>query len=249
LLVGASILSACALVVGIEDHHLAPAEETGAAPSDASTHTAVDGGEETSTAPITFVRAAANLAKNSSRVTVTLPSVAAHRALVVALDHDTSSSLVSVTDNAGDIFATVLGPIDSTFRHYILLALDVSGMPGDRIITVTLDTPTSVIEVYGHEYANFAQTGAFDRGDGASGTALGLMQSPPIITTAPNELIFGFGTAGGAKVGTGFTGRSVFDSNVTEDRIAGPPGSYAATATAVAVGGSWTMLVAAFKGR
>ena len=45
-------------------------------------------------------------------------------------------------------------------------------------------------------------------------------------------------------VGSGFTARSTFNNNLIEDRIAGNPGSYAATGTA---NNGWSMQVVALK--
>jgi hypothetical protein len=49
-------------------------------------------------------------------------------------------------------------------------------------------------------------------------------------------------------VGTGFIARSTAFDAITEDKLAGPPGPYTATAT-MTQGTSWAMLVASFKAR
>ena len=75
-----------------------------------------------------------------------------------------------------------------------------------------------------------------------------LMESGFVTTTGPNDLVFGFGVTGAATVGAGFTLRSSFNSNVTEDQIAANAGQHEATARTQASTG-WIMLVAAFLSR
>jgi hypothetical protein len=48
--------------------------------------------------------------------------------------------------------------------------------------------------------------------------------------------------------GLGFTARSTFHQNVTEDHVVEAPGNYEATAT-TNVTSSWSMLLASFKGK
>ncbi|MGH7330585.1 MAG: hypothetical protein ACREJX_19725, partial [Polyangiaceae bacterium] len=54
------------------------------------------------------------------------------------------------------------------------------------------------------------------------------------------------GSSEAATAGTGFTPRSSFNDNVSEDRIAGPPGAYQATAT-LSSGASGNIMLSCFR--
>jgi hypothetical protein len=202
---------------------------------------------------IRFVQAQSTTTTGST-ATVTLPNVTAHDAIILAISFviaTSSPALVSVKDDGNDVFTTPVGPVDraALIRSLLAVALDVSGTPGARAITVTLDQPTT-INLIAHEYANIALSGALDQGGTATGSSSlrDGMQSPPVVITAPNELVFGYGETDITVAGTGFTERSNAYNCITEDKISAPPGRYTATAT-MAGGMSWAMLIASFKGR
>lgn len=98
-----------------------------------------------------------------------------------------------------------------------------------------------------HEYSSLV---AFDVGARATGTSVSKdgMRSGTVTTNGVVDLVFGFGLANTVSSGTGFTLRSSFRSDVTEDRVVFGPGPQEATATMVS-GGTWAMLVAAFVSR
>jgi hypothetical protein len=74
------------------------------------------------------------------------------------------------------------------------------------------------------------------------------MTTPSIMTESDNELLFVLGVCDGTGTsGTGFTLRSNFDGDVTEDMIAATAGSYVGMATESGDPG-WTMSIAAFHG-
>jgi hypothetical protein len=184
-----------------------------------------------------------NSSASSLMISFTNP-VVAHDTLIVCTDVATSGS-ASVTDSLGNTYTAVVGPItDFSTRFYIFAAFDVAGGVDSVTITVT-SAANTVFEGYIHEYAGLT---AFDTGAGEDGSASGTdaMTSGPVQTHFANELIFGFGTTGQAAPGTGFTQRSSFDGNVTEDALVTATGIYAANAT-MQIGTQWTMLVATFR--
>jgi hypothetical protein len=73
------------------------------------------------------------------------------------------------------------------------------------------------------------------------------LSSGAVTTTSANDLIFGAGVSDNTvtTAGAGFSSRSLSYGNVTEDRVAGPMGSYVATATHN--GNKWGMQVVAFR--
>jgi hypothetical protein len=196
--------------------------------------------------PITFLQSNAGNAVDLTLNTV----VNQHSAIVVGITLKTTTTHVTqITDSLGATFGTVFGPWDSPpaypLRFYMAAAFDVRG--GSETLSVSLDGPISAIEVYAHEYANVV---AFDVAAAANGTTTAIdgMRSGTVATTAPNELIFGFGVSGVVSPGSGFIPRNSFHNNITEDRVVSALGSYEATGTMTG-GAEWTMMVATFKGR
>ncbi len=197
------------------------------------------------TEPIAFVQGFANKFGTATvgQLAFAQP-LAAHHAAIIGVDSN-SPGTATVTDSQGNTFTPVLGPItNGGLRMTIFAAFDVAG--GADTLTVTLSAaPSSFFEVYLHEYAGIV---AYDTGAVAVGssTATDAMASGPADTHAAKELVFGYGVTGSAVAGTGFTERSSFDSNITEDQIVTMQGTYDATATMTA-GSGWTMLMATFR--
>jgi hypothetical protein len=199
--------------------------------------------------PPVFVQHAANGTAATLTKAMPFPApVTAGDLILVAIDYDLSTPQVAgVSDSQGNTY-TVLGPFDAPrSRQYLAYALAQTS--DVDTVTATLDAiPAQFLELRIHEYADVSPTDPFDAVASAGGTATGpdAAASPLIVTTSPNELVFGLVIDGTVSAGTGFTLRSSEYGDVTEDRIAATPGSYAATAT---VTGIWNATVAAFRGR
>ncbi|CAN5795298.1 hypothetical protein BH11MYX3_BH11MYX3_05950 [soil metagenome] len=188
-------------------------------------------------------------------VTTAMPmDVVAGDLILAAIDYvpGGASTLNSVTDDKGNIY-TLLGPFDGMgdTRHYLAHAIAVTGGPTTVTSTVS-SAPDTFYDLRLHEYARTAQTDPIGQTRSATGTDLAVdgARSGAITTTEPNQLIFGFMTFynGGPGTGTGFTTRSTYNGDLTEDRPAPTPGSYEATATMLG-GQYWTAIVAAIRGR
>lgn len=216
-----------------------PEDDAGA--GDATKET---GGGDAATGAPKFVRALATKTNpGETTATVTLAPFAAHDALILGIAVLGSGQVTNVTDSLGGNPTLVVGPTQRTNGDTIAVyfAGDVP-QDGAEKITVTTATFPGTILLYAHEYANVK---TFDVGQGTAGTfTKGVVSSPKITTTAPNELLFGFAISSLATAGPGFQVRSPFDANVTEDRIVDVAGD--TTATAV-VNDSWVVIGAAFK--
>lgn len=170
--------------------------------------------------------------------------VQAGSAIIIAVEHD-STATVTITDDAKTSYVPVVGPADAYgTRSWIFAGFGVPA--GVREVEVSLDGPSGEwCIVYIHEYRGLT---AFDSGSSNSGTTKdtdGMRTT--VTTTAPNELLFAWAfSSWSAAPGTGFTRRSDFYSNLTEDRIVGAPGTYEATAT-MTQGNSWKISAAAFR--
>jgi hypothetical protein len=175
---------------------------------------------------------------------VTLPAaVTAGSTLVLAADWDSSQPL-EISDNTGLTFRLAAGvPAQSTgFRCGVWY---VVGAPaGTETVTLTFTgiTPLDVINGYLFEYSGIS---AFDDASSAGSESGTAMSSGDIITTAPNELLFGFAVTSLATTGTGFRVRRTESEDVTEDKIVPLPSTVQATATTTAA--PWAMIGAAFK--
>jgi hypothetical protein len=194
-----------------------------------------------------FVQGSASAFQTAPSATVTLQNlVGAGDAIIVAMDFDSVSAPV-VTDSLGSSFAVVAHMLSGGDGMYLALAENVAGGMDDAVTVTVATAPSTYFEVYVHEYSGLARSNARDGANGGTGTHSGVdsMLGGFVMTHAPGELIFGFGTAGTAVAGTGFTTRLTVNQNITEDEIAGAPGLYQATATMLA-GTGWQMITAAF---
>jgi hypothetical protein len=220
----------------------------GGAADESEVSVAVDASFDSSpaTGGIQFVQASANsIANGQATVTVQLPApVTAGDTLVVCADASSSTGL-SIMDTLGSQFVVAYSSIDgSGTQSGIGYAIGVAG--GAETVTFGIQSsgPLDFLEAYVQEYSGVS---AFDVATAMSGTAT-LMESGYATTTAPNDLVFAFGITGTARAGTGFTTRSNYNDNLTEDEILVSPGSVEATATQVS-GSGWTLTMAAFKPR
>lgn len=205
------------------------------------------------TAPV-FVQTESSGNTGATVAALALPAdVTAGNMILVAIDlvPGQSITLVQTADNQGNTYRT-LGPFDGIdqVRHYLVYA--IAGVSGPTKVTATVSSaPGLYFDFRLHEYAGTAADDPIQATASATGTstAIDAARSGPVTTTEPNELIFGFVTySGQGGAGTGFTMRSMFDGDLTEDRVAVTPGAYEAIST-LESGSSWTATVAAIRGR
>ncbi len=203
--------------------------------------------------PPRFVQTESTMNPGSATIALALPSgVAAGNLVLCAIDYLPASAgtLVSVTDDKGNTY-TPAGPFDGNgeARHY--LAWTIAQTSGPTTVTATLSAaPGTFLDLRLHEYENVDPVAPVHGAASATGTSTATdgALSAPVTTTTPNELVFGFLTFFGfGSGGTGFTIRSTFDGDVTEDMVATSPGEYRAKGTAT--NPDWTATVTAIRGR
>jgi hypothetical protein len=158
---------------------------------------------------------------------------------------DTTSSVQSVQDTAGNVYSLALGPTSGVgFRQSIYYAPGTHG--GANAITVVFDRAAAFPDIRVLEYSGVA---TLDKVAGASGNSK-TSSSGTVTTTAASELIVGANTVrtATAKAGTGFTSRVITkpDGDIAEDRTVNLVGNYGATATLTS-SGPWVMQVVTFK--
>jgi hypothetical protein len=164
--------------------------------------------------------------------------------IVVVGWNDTTSTVQSVTDSAGNNYLLAIGPtIGTGLQQSIYYAPNIAG--GSNTVTVTFNQAAAYADVRILEYWGLT---ALDVTAGASGNGTAA-NSGAATTTIANELIFGANTvaSGNGAVGTGFTARIITspDENLAEDMTVMAAGSYSATATLTGPG-PWVMQMATF---
>jgi hypothetical protein len=200
----------------------------------------------TTVLPISFAQVAAATPSTPTQVvTVTYPfaQTAGNLNIVVVGWNDTTATVQSVRDSAGNTYNLAIGPTSGNkLRQSIYYAASILG--GNNTVTVAFNQNAKYPDVRILEYGGVS---AVDVKAGASGTGA-KANSGSATTTSSNELIFGAGTTTGTfgGAGSGFTARIItaIDGDIAEDRVATSAGSYSATAPCNA---AWVMQMVAFK--
>jgi hypothetical protein len=193
-----------------------------------------------------FVQVASN-AGSGSPSTLSLAFSANTNAgdlILVAFDYSTTATPSSVTDSQGNVFTAVGNQLTSPggVRSRVYYAKNIKG--GADTVTVNLTASSSWLELYLTEYSGLDLTNPIDAQAGSSGNA-GAVSSGNATTNFAGDVIYGFCIGDSVcSAGSGFAGRSTFNGNLIEDKIAGNAGSYAATGSATS---GWTMQMLALK--
>jgi chitodextrinase len=162
--------------------------------------------------------------------------------------NDTSSSITSVTDTAGNVYH----PAVTTFRgnglsQAIYYAANIAGAPAGNQVSVSFGQAAAFVDLRITEYSGLRATAPFDTGVSATGDG-DTASTGTLITTGPSELLFAAGMTGTTFTapGPGFTARVVTtpDGDLVADAPAASAGSYGATASLGS--GTWLMQLAAF---
>jgi hypothetical protein len=166
--------------------------------------------------------------------------------IVVVGWNDTSSSVQSVRDSAGNTYQLAIGPTVGTgLQQSIYFAANIKG--GSNTVTVTFNQAALYPDIRILEYSGVAGIlDAVSSGIGNGPTAVG----GSVTTSGANELIFSANTVSTftAGAGAGFTSRiiTIPDGDIAEDMVAGAAGTYTSTAP-LSPSGQFVMQTAAFK--
>jgi hypothetical protein len=184
----------------------------------------------------------------SATATVSVPYPGAQTAgdmnIVVVGWNDTTATVQSVTDSAGNVYRLAIGPTSGTaLRQSIYYAPNIAG--GSNIVTVSFSQAAVYPDIRVLEYRGVT---ALDGTAGASGSGTSA-SSGSATTTSASELIFGADTISTSTTaaGSGYTARIVTspDSDLAEDMTVSATGSYSATASLSS--GAWVMQMATFS--
>ena len=165
--------------------------------------------------------------------------------VVVVGWNDTTSTVQSVKDSAGNTYRLAIGPTSGTaLRQSIYYAANITG--GSNTVTVTFSQAAAYPDVRILEYRGVTTLDVTAGKSGSSGGA----NSGSVTTTSANELIFGANTVATLTraAGSGFASRVITspDGDIAEDKVVTTAGSSSATAPLTS-SGPWVMQMATFS--
>jgi hypothetical protein len=190
-----------------------------------------------------FIQEQDNRLTSGTTLSATLPSVGAGHTLVAYLICDASQT-VRVTDSTGDPVTSVGTAQPWGNGRATRAFLVTSSAAGAATLTVTFgaDLGGHSALLYLLEYSG----GTLDGSAQAAGS--GAAMDSGIVTTSGADRLIGLGVSDSTvtATGAGYTTRSTFHGNLTEDLAAPGPGTFRATATQN--GTTWAMTVLALRG-
>ncbi|HEX4273880.1 MAG TPA: fibronectin type III domain-containing protein, partial [Bryobacteraceae bacterium] len=174
-------------------------------------------------------------------------SAAAGNLIAVFVIWDNTSN-ASISDTLGNTYTAAVAPTrwNSTRSIQTFYAINRAG--GSDTVTATFGSAISSFGIiYAHEYSGVRTTSPIDVTAAAAGLSRSL-DSGSALTTNNTDLLFAGGVSANVvtAAGSGYTARSTFQGNITEDQIVLTTGSYNATATQST--GAWATQMVAFKG-
>jgi chitodextrinase len=197
--------------------------------------------------PPSFVQAIENQISSGSRVSVSFnSSTNAGNTIVAYVIWDNTKS-VTLTDSVGNTFNSVSPPVNWGNGNSAQIFYASGIAAGTDSVTATFRNSISNFGIiYIHEYSGISATNPVGFTASATGSSP-FLNSGSISTPSTNYLIFGGGVSDNVvtAAGTDFIARSLAYGNITEDRIAASPGTYAATG--IHNGLIWAMQVVAFQ--
>lgn len=203
---------------------------------------------------IAFVQNAANGVASSTSLTAGFTSAnGAGNWIGVGVRVGSTGRTISVTDSAGNSYASVISRDNSTDVHAgaIFHAMNVAG--ATNTVTMTITGTAVRLGMTIHEYSGLATASALDvsTGTGAAGTST-QANSGVVTTTQADELLLGVGI--GSALNPTWSTRASFDNLVQNNagRLGGEGRIVAATLSTAAVFGldaanEWSCFIATFK--
>jgi hypothetical protein len=188
----------------------------------------------------------------SSSTTYTNYNVTSGDLILVFSHWDNQALTASVTDNAGNTYVPIGGPVNAgtASRFQAWYAKNVSGGRSLGVTVTYSGTTTSISLIDVAEYAGLDTSAPLDVFASATGDGTFQSSGPSPLTTASNETIIGlFGYAEYASpyaAGAGFTLRGYDASSMLQDESVTTTGSYTATATS-SDAAYWAAFVIGFK--
>jgi hypothetical protein len=172
---------------------------------------------------------------------------------VVAIGwNDTTSSITSVHDSAGNTYQLAVGPTQYApdLSQAIYYAPNVAAHgAGANTVTVDFDAAANSIDLRILEYSGLDTSSPLDVTAAQSGRGSGELSSGTGNTTSNRELLFGAGMTTDifASAGPGYTERSITAlGDIVEDQVVSSTGAYSANAPDNTAG-EYVMQMATFR--
>jgi glucose/arabinose dehydrogenase len=203
--------------------------------------------------PPTFVQvgsATPQVAQTSISATFPAAQTAGHLNVVVVGWNDTTSTITSVTDGAGNVYQ-IAAPTTrgNGISQAIYYARNIVGSAAANAVTVTFGQAATFVDLRVAEYSGLDPTSPLDVTASAPGTTQSA-SSGTATTTAASALLVGAGTTigGFSGPGSGYSLRIITqpDLDILEDRVVSSAGPYSADAPLLS-GASWVMQMVAFR--
>jgi hypothetical protein len=202
-------------------------------------------------AGINFVQAnSAQPASPATTATITylIAQTAGNLNVVIIGWADTTATVQSVTDSAGNAYNLAFNPnLGTGLSQATYYAKNIHAAASNSV-TVTFSPAAKLPDVRVLEYSGLDTGNPLDTGGGAAGTGTAL-DSGPITTHNAGDLIIGASTVGGlvTAAGPGFITVAITPTGDNVQHLIGPPAG-AIDATATQNGNSaWVMQAAAFQ--
>ena len=157
----------------------------------------------------TFIQERDSQATSGTKSSVTLPTTTVGNLIVAYVVWD-NSSVASVTDSAGNMYAGAVGPSRwNRNRYNAQVFYAINRKSGSNTITATFGSSLSAFGIiYVHEYAGVDAAAPID-GTAAAVGSKGSLNSGSVVTKNASDLLFGAGVSANTVTapGTGFTAR------------------------------------------
>ena len=208
----------------------------------------------TSASTITLVQQAElYVTSGSSSVSQSFPQVSTAGNLIVTTVKwgGQNLSVVSVTDDKGDVYQSAAGPTNwsgTAKCAQTFFATNIAGGGVPITIAVKLDgASTGNLHLYQFEYSGVDVASPLDTVGAATGTGTNI-SAGPLTTRYVNDLIHAvtFIDTGTTMPGAGFQALTTYSGNLVENETAGAAGTHGVTATNSG-GANWFMHAIAFK--
>lgn len=184
----------------------------------------------------------------SSQVSFNLPQTAGDLNVVVAGWGDTSSSVTSVSDSAGNTYAVAAAPVQGTSLSQVIYYAKNINAAANNTVTIAFNQTPASPDFRIVEYSGLDTVNPLDAGGGAAGTGTDL-DSGAINLTSPGDLFIGAADVAGVVTspGGGFaTAILTKYGNNVEHTFPTAAGAFDATATQD-VGVAWVMQGVGFR--
>ena len=197
---------------------------------------------------IAYVQGKSVTQKSGTSVAIAYPAaeVAGDLNVVAVMWGDTTSSVSSVADSKGNVYALAGGPTKGTgLTSSIYYAKNIAG--GSTTVTVTFNRSAAYPNVNVLEYSGLDTANPLDVSAAATGSGT-TANSGSATTRSASELIVGAGNPSSVfkSAGSGFSSRLINAyGGISEDKVVNSTGSY--NATAMLTSGSWVMQMATFR--